>query len=72
LREQLLVEKRKSEKIAHEKKELEGELENLSQALFEEVRIFFFFKSVPLITSIGTSGKQDGIRRAHQACRSGG
>jgi hypothetical protein len=41
LREQLSVEKRKFEKIAHEKKELEGELENLSQALFEEVRVFF-------------------------------
>lgn len=38
LRGQLLDEKRKSEKIAHEKKELESELESLSQALFEEVR----------------------------------
>ncbi|KAI0291625.1 hypothetical protein B0F90DRAFT_1775627 [Multifurca ochricompacta] len=37
LRVQLLDEKRKSESIAHEKKELEGELESLSQALFEEV-----------------------------------
>ncbi|KAI0266965.1 hypothetical protein BC834DRAFT_1026547 [Gloeopeniophorella convolvens] len=36
LRGQLVVEKRNSEKIAHEKKELEGELESLSQALFEE------------------------------------
>ena len=40
LRGQLLIEKRKSEKIADEKKELEGELENLSQALFEEVCAF--------------------------------
>jgi hypothetical protein len=38
LREQLLAEKRKAEKIAREKSELECELENLSQALFEEVR----------------------------------
>ncbi|KAF8268171.1 hypothetical protein EI94DRAFT_1209389 [Lactarius quietus] len=38
LRGQLLVEKRKSEKVALEKKELECELESLSQALFEEVR----------------------------------
>ncbi|KAI9455256.1 hypothetical protein BJY52DRAFT_657182 [Lactarius psammicola] len=36
LRGQLLAEKRKSEKITHEKKELESELESLSQALFEE------------------------------------
>ncbi|KAH9993539.1 hypothetical protein BJV77DRAFT_997403 [Russula vinacea] len=36
LREQLSVEKRKSEKIMREKSELESELENLSQALFEE------------------------------------
>ncbi|KAI9437435.1 hypothetical protein H4582DRAFT_2099082 [Lactarius indigo] len=35
----LLAEKRKSEKITHEKKELESELESLSQALFEEERI---------------------------------
>jgi predicted transcriptional regulator len=40
LRTQLLDEKHKSEKIAREKKELESELENLSQALFEEVRDF--------------------------------
>jgi hypothetical protein len=40
LREQLLAEKYKSEKIAREKSELESELENLSQALFEEVRHF--------------------------------
>ena len=38
VREQLLAEKHKSEKIALEKKELESELESLSQALFEEVR----------------------------------
>ena len=38
VRGQLLAEKRKSEKVALEKKELESELENLSQALFEEVR----------------------------------
>ena len=38
LRAQVLDEKRKSEKIALEKKELESELESLSQALFEEVR----------------------------------
>jgi hypothetical protein len=42
LREQLLAEKGKSEKIAREKSELESELENLSQALFEEVRHFSF------------------------------
>ncbi|KAI9508614.1 hypothetical protein F5148DRAFT_1194747 [Russula earlei] len=36
LREQLLMEKRKSEKITREKSELESELESLSQALFEE------------------------------------
>ncbi|KAH9960530.1 hypothetical protein BJV74DRAFT_367126 [Russula compacta] len=42
LREQLLVEKRKSEKITREKSQLEAELENLSQALFEEVRDFPF------------------------------
>jgi hypothetical protein len=36
LRGQLLDEKRKSEKIVLEKKELETELESLSQALFEE------------------------------------
>ncbi|KAH8993397.1 hypothetical protein EDB92DRAFT_2064919 [Lactarius akahatsu] len=36
LRGQLLAEKRNSEKITHEKKELESELESLSQALFEE------------------------------------
>lgn len=42
LREQLLAEKYKSEKIAREKSELESELENLSQALFEEVRHFSF------------------------------
>lgn len=42
LREQLLAEKCKSEKIAREKTELESELETLSQALFEEVRHFFF------------------------------
>jgi hypothetical protein len=40
LREQLSVEKRKSEKFAREKIELESELENLSQALFEEVGVF--------------------------------
>jgi hypothetical protein len=40
LRGQLSVEKRKSEKITREKSELESELENLSQALFEEVRDF--------------------------------
>jgi hypothetical protein len=38
LREQLSTEKRKSEKFAREKSELESEIENLSQALFEEVR----------------------------------
>jgi hypothetical protein len=38
LREQLLAEKCKSEKITREKSELESELETLSQALFEEVR----------------------------------
>jgi hypothetical protein len=38
VRGQLLAEKHKSEKIALEKKELESELESLSQALFEEVR----------------------------------
>ena len=38
LREQLSAEKRKSEKFAREKSELESEIENLSQALFEEVR----------------------------------
>ena len=38
VRGQLLAEKRKSEKVALEKKELESELESLSQALFEEVR----------------------------------
>jgi len=43
LREQLLAEKRKSEKFAREKSELESELENLSQALFEEVRHLSFF-----------------------------
>jgi len=42
LREQLLAEKSKSEKIAREKCELECELETLSQALFEEVRHFSF------------------------------
>ena len=42
LREQLLAEKCKSEKIAREKSELESELETLSQALFEEVRHFSF------------------------------
>jgi hypothetical protein len=42
LREQLLAEKCKSEKIVREKSELESELENLSQALFEEVRPFNF------------------------------
>jgi hypothetical protein len=54
LRGQLLVEKRKSEKIAHEKKELEGELENLSQALFEEVCVSFskYISFVLLITSM--------------------
>jgi len=41
LRGQLSAEKRKSEKIAHEKKELESELESLSQALFEEVGVSF-------------------------------
>jgi hypothetical protein len=40
LRVQLLEEKRKSEKMVREKTELESELENLSQALFEEVRDF--------------------------------
>jgi hypothetical protein len=40
LRGQLLEEKRKSEKMVREKTELESELENLSQALFEEVRDF--------------------------------
>jgi hypothetical protein len=40
LRGQLLVEKRKSEKFAREKTELESEIETLSQALFEEVRHF--------------------------------
>ena len=43
LREQLSVEKRKSEKIMREKSELESELENLSQALFEEVRHFLLY-----------------------------
>lgn len=47
LREQLLIEKRNSEKITREKSQLEAELENLSQALFEEVRdfpsLFYFF-----------------------------
>lgn len=42
LREQLLAEKSKSEKIAREKSELESELETLSQALFEEVCPFSF------------------------------
>jgi len=36
LREQLLIEKGKSEKVMREKSELESELESLSQALFEE------------------------------------
>jgi hypothetical protein len=40
VREQLLAEKCKSEKITREKSELESELETLSQALFEEVRHF--------------------------------
>jgi hypothetical protein len=40
VREQLLVEKSKSEKLAREKTDLESELESLSQALFEEVRDF--------------------------------
>ena len=43
LRAQLLEEKSKSEKMACEKTELESELENLSQALFEEVRDFPHF-----------------------------
>jgi hypothetical protein len=42
LRERLLAEKCKSEKIAREKSELESEVETLSQALFEEVRLFSF------------------------------
>lgn len=46
LREQLLAEKCKSEKIAREKSELESELETLSQALFEEVRRFSFFPTI--------------------------
>jgi hypothetical protein len=46
LREQLSIEKRKSEKFAREKSELESEVENLSQALFEEVRDFLFPRSL--------------------------
>jgi len=74
LRTQLLDEKGKSEKIAREKKELEGELENLSQALFEEVRDFpdpfARLRSADFVH--GTQGEQDGKGRAHQACRSRG
>jgi hypothetical protein len=50
LRGQLLIEKRKSEKVMHEKKELESELENLSQALFEEVCVFLNCISFVLLT----------------------
>lgn len=38
LRKKLEEERKKYEKICGEKKNLEGELESLSQALFEEVR----------------------------------
>lgn len=74
LRTQLLDEKRNSEKITREKKELESELENLSQALFEEVRgfpdLFVRLRSANFVH--GTQGEQDGKGRTHQARRSGG
>ena len=60
LREQLSVEKRKSEKFAREKSELESEVENLSQALFEEVRDFLspsFWKGTDRIGFDSTSGE---------------
>src|SRR6266702_116010 len=74
LRGQLLVEKRKSEKISHEKKELESELESLSQALFEEVGALHY----PRVPSANprpdghTLGEQDGGGGAHQARRGRG
>lgn len=74
LHTQLLDEKRNSEKITREKKELESELENLSQALFEEVRdypdLFVQLRSDDFVH--GTQGEQDGKGRAHQARRSRG
>ena len=72
LRGQVLDEKRKSEKIALEKKELESELESLSQALFEEVRVVFFPLRPSLLTPPLTLGEQDGKGGAHQARRGGG
>ena len=74
LRGQLLSEKRKSEKIAHEKKELESELESLSQALFEEVRahrLLFHSRPPPPPSANPTHllGEQDGGGGAHQARR---
>ena len=72
LRGQVLDEKRKSEKIALEKKELESELESLSQALFEEVRVVFFPLRPSLLTPPLTLGEQDGKGGTHQARRGGG
>jgi hypothetical protein len=74
LRTQLLDEKRNSEKITREKKELEGELENLSQALFEEVRDFPDLFSWLCFADFvhGVQGEQDGKGRADQARRSRG
>ena len=63
LREQLSAEKRKSEKIMREKSELESELENLSQALFEEVReflLYYFWKGTDQIGLTLRLGEQDG------------
>jgi len=68
LREQLLTEKRKSEKITREKSELESELESLSQALFEEVCIFFSFSRLQAERD-DTLGKPDGEGGTHQARR---
>lgn len=48
LRKKLEEERKKYEKICGEKKNLEGELESLSQALFEEVRSVSPFPSVSL------------------------
>jgi hypothetical protein len=63
LRGQLLDEKRKSEKIALEKKELESELESLSQALFEEVRARLSLFALRLTCVM--LGEQDGGRGTH-------
>ena len=63
LRGQLLDEKRKSEKFAREKGELEGELENLSQALFEEVRDFPHFFSPAALRSADSSFVMVRLRR---------